>query len=70
MSLPSGSLISASEAVIGVYRRFAPVALRDACVFEPTCSEYTLHAISQIWTFSRVDEGVATNRQVLNRMAG
>ncbi|MDN8115619.1 membrane protein insertion efficiency factor YidD [Burkholderia vietnamiensis] len=26
-------------------RRYAPVRLRDACVYEPSCSEYALQAI-------------------------
>ncbi|RBJ68521.1 membrane protein insertion efficiency factor YidD, partial [Pseudomonas sp. MWU12-2534b] len=32
----SDALISASEQLIGVYRRYAPVRLRDACVYEPS----------------------------------
>ncbi|WP_408397561.1 membrane protein insertion efficiency factor YidD [Paraburkholderia sediminicola] len=63
MSLPSGDLISVSEEAIGVYRRFAPVALRNACLFEPTCSEYALRAIRKYGPF-RGDEGVATNCSV------
>ncbi|MEZ0604295.1 membrane protein insertion efficiency factor YidD [Paraburkholderia sp. IW21] len=51
MSLPSDGLTSASEAAIGVYRRFAPVALRDACLFEPTCSEFALRAIRKYGPF-------------------
>ena len=31
----SDALISASEQLIGVYRRYAPVRLREACVYEP-----------------------------------
>ncbi|WP_425270762.1 membrane protein insertion efficiency factor YidD [Paraburkholderia aspalathi] len=45
MLSPSDALISASERAIGVYRRFAPISLREACLFEPTCSEYALLAI-------------------------
>ncbi|MEI5999817.1 membrane protein insertion efficiency factor YidD [Paraburkholderia bengalensis] len=41
----SDALISASEQLIGVYRRYAPVRLREACVYEPTCSEYALRAV-------------------------
>ncbi|MFM0232155.1 MULTISPECIES: membrane protein insertion efficiency factor YidD [Paraburkholderia] len=63
MPLRSDGLIGASEAVISVYRRFAPVALRDACLFEPTCSEYALRAIRKYGPF-RGDEDVATNCQV------
>ncbi|WP_229758335.1 membrane protein insertion efficiency factor YidD [Paraburkholderia caffeinilytica] len=36
---------------MGVYRRLASVALRDACFFEPTCSEYALHAIRRYRPF-------------------
>ncbi|MEN8517956.1 MULTISPECIES: membrane protein insertion efficiency factor YidD [unclassified Burkholderia] len=41
----SDALISASEQLIGVYRRYAPVRLREACVYEPSCSEYALRAV-------------------------
>ncbi|MFL9914802.1 membrane protein insertion efficiency factor YidD [Paraburkholderia fungorum] len=51
MLSPSGALISVSERAIGIYRRFAPVSLREACLFEPTCSEYALLAVRKYGAF-------------------
>lgn len=36
-----------SIAVIRLYQRIAPSRLRDACRFEPTCSNYAILAIEK-----------------------
>lgn len=38
-------MVRVSVALIHLYRRLAPATLRDACLFEPTCSEYAILAL-------------------------
>jgi len=36
-----------TRAVVGTYRRLAPTHVREACRFEPSCSEYCLLAVAK-----------------------
>jgi len=44
--------------LILVYQKVAPDALRLACVFEPSCSEYMLIAIEKYGVFRGVGKGI------------
>ncbi|MBN8413161.1 membrane protein insertion efficiency factor YidD [Halomonas litopenaei] len=38
-------LVKASVGLVKLYQRIAPRRLRDACLYEPTCSTYAILAL-------------------------
>jgi putative component of membrane protein insertase Oxa1/YidC/SpoIIIJ protein YidD len=41
------------------YQRFAPEQIRRACVFEPSCSEYTLRALERYGLIPGLTKGIS-----------
>ena len=37
--------------IVRLYQRYAPDEIRNRCMFEPSCSEYTIQAIQKYGTF-------------------
>jgi len=44
--------------MISVYQRYAPLSLRSACCFEPTCSEYMRLAIEKYGVRTGFSKGI------------
>ena len=55
------SLINAQRIIIDLvllYQRYAPLSLRAACVYQPSCSQYMILAVEKYGPFRGVAKGI------------